>query len=80
LWLLSHTKKDPLSTTALWTATAAPNALDISVPRSSTTRKKIPASSKIENQNLTSQAGDFCIGEQAWWVGATGYGLVYGQL
>jgi hypothetical protein len=54
---------------------------DISVPWSSTTWKEIPASSKIENRNLTSQAADFCIGEQTWWVGATGYyGLVYGQL
>jgi hypothetical protein len=73
-------KKNPLSTTALWTATAAPNAPDISVPWSSTAWKEIPASSKIENRNLTSQAADFCIGERVRWVGATGYGLVFGQL
>ena len=64
LWLLSHTKKDPLSTTTLWAATAAPNAPDISALWSSTTWKEIPAGSKVENRNQTSQAADLCIGEQ----------------
>jgi hypothetical protein len=80
---VTYTKKDPLSTTTLWAATAAPNAPNISAPWSSTTWtwwKEIPASSKVENRNMTSQTTDLCIGEQVQWVSAAGYGLVYEQL
>jgi hypothetical protein len=42
---------------------------DISAPWASTTWKEIPASSKVENRNQTSQAADLCIGEQVRWVG-----------
>jgi hypothetical protein len=56
-----NTKK---TSATLWAATSAPNAPDISAPWSSTTWKEIPASSKVENRNLISQAAGLCIGEQ----------------